>query len=121
MTLLIGNRQRKVEGACFSLVSPTPVDNPAVVAVSEEALSLIDVESPLAAYEGGEFAEYFSGNKLLPGSQTAAHCYCGHQFGHFSGQLGDGCAMYVFVDVSMSRYLCMSRYVCISRYECMYE
>jgi uncharacterized protein YdiU (UPF0061 family) len=38
-------------------------------------------------------AEYFSGNKLLPGSQTAAHCYCGHQFGYFSGQLGDGAAM----------------------------
>ena len=42
-----------------------------------------------------EIAEYFSGNKLLPGSKTAAHCYCGHQFGYFSGQLGDGAAMYV--------------------------
>lgn len=25
----------------------------------------------------------------------AAHCYCGHQFGVFAGQLGDGAAMYV--------------------------
>ena len=39
-----------------------------------------------------KFGEYFSGNNLLPGSQPAAHCYCGHQFGNFSGQLGDGCA-----------------------------
>lgn len=31
----------------------------------------------------------------MPGSQTAAHCYCGHQFGHFSGQLGDGAAIYL--------------------------
>jgi uncharacterized protein YdiU (UPF0061 family) len=39
------------------------------------------------------FEEYFSGNKLLPGSETAAHCYCGHQFGNFAGQLGDGAAI----------------------------
>jgi len=26
-----------------------------------------------------DFAEYFSGNKQLPGTQPAAHCYCGHQ------------------------------------------
>ena len=42
-----------------------------------------------------ELAEYFSGNKMLPGSETAAHCYCGHQFGAFSGQLGDGAAIYL--------------------------
>ena len=41
------------------------------------------------------FIEYFSGNRLLPGSETAAHCYAGHQFGHFSGQLGDGAAIYL--------------------------
>jgi uncharacterized protein YdiU (UPF0061 family) len=32
---------------------------------------------------------------LLPGSEPAAHCYCGHQFGAFSGQLGDGATMYL--------------------------
>ena len=42
-----------------------------------------------------ELAKYFSGDTLLPGCQTAAHCYCGHQFGAFSGQLGDGAAMYL--------------------------
>lgn len=31
-----------------------------------------------------------SGNVLLPGMDPAAHCYCGHQFGNFAGQLGDG-------------------------------
>jgi uncharacterized protein YdiU (UPF0061 family) len=31
---------------------------------------------------------YLSGNKLLPGSDPMAHCYCGHQFGSFAGQLG---------------------------------
>lgn len=27
--------------------------------------------------------------------QAAAHVYCGHQFGNFAGQLGDGAAMYL--------------------------
>ena len=83
--------QRQVEGACFSRVKPTPVSKPEVVAVSRPALSLIDLTEEDISHP--TFAEYFSGNKLLPGSDTAAHCYCGHQFGHFSGQLGDGAAM----------------------------
>ena len=37
----------------------------------------------------------FGGNALLPGTEPAAHCYCGHQFGQFAGQLGDGAAMYL--------------------------
>lgn len=42
-----------------------------------------------------DFAEFFGGNKIIPGAEPAAHCYCGHQFGHFSGQLGDGATMYL--------------------------
>jgi uncharacterized protein YdiU (UPF0061 family) len=42
-----------------------------------------------------DIALYFSGNQLPPGAETAAHCYCGHQFGRFAGQLGDGAAMYL--------------------------
>jgi len=40
-----------------------------------------------------DFAAFFSGNAHIPGSEPSAHCYCGHQFGHFSGQLGDGATM----------------------------
>jgi uncharacterized protein YdiU (UPF0061 family) len=87
------NYVRTVEGACYSLVDPTPLSNPQLVSASTDALRLIgiredEIGSPL-------FVEYFSGNKSLPGSIPAAHCYCGHQFGHFAGQLGDGCALYV--------------------------
>lgn len=31
----------------------------------------------------------------MPGAEPHAHCYCGHQFGSFAGQLGDGAAMYL--------------------------
>lgn len=85
------NYVRQVPGACFSLVDPTPVQNPVTVAYSSHVFSLIDL--PDSELTRKDFAEYFSGNKILPGSKTAAHCYCGHQFGSFSGQLGDGAAM----------------------------
>ena len=85
------NFTRTVSGACFSLVKPTPVENPQTVLYSKPAMKLLDLlEEEL---NRKEFAEYFSGNKILPGSETASHCYCGHQFGYFSGQLGDGAAM----------------------------
>ncbi|XP_022088575.1 selenoprotein O-like isoform X2 [Acanthaster planci] len=64
-----------------------------MVAVSLPALHLLDLDEKEC--DRSEFAQYFSGNKLLPGAEVAAHCYCGHQFGYFSGQLGDGAAMYL--------------------------
>ena len=42
-----------------------------------------------------EFLEAMAGNAILPGMDTAAHCYCGHQFGNFAGQLGDGAVIYL--------------------------
>lgn len=83
--------QRQVYGACFTNAHQEPLENPITVAVSLSALDLLDISESEAAKS--EFAEYFSGSKLIPGSKPAAHCYCGHQFGYFSGQLGDGAAM----------------------------
>ena len=85
-----GNFVRQVPGACFSKVDPSPVENPQIVAVSIDALGLLDVKK---GDLNEEFTKYFSGNAKIPGSETAAHCYCGHQFGTFAGQLGDGAAM----------------------------
>lgn len=85
---------RQVKGACFSRVKPQPLSHPRFVAVSHEALALLGldaeevVDDPLGP-------EYLSGSKVMPGSEPAAHCYCGHQFGQFAGQLGDGAACYL--------------------------
>lgn len=85
---------RQVRGACFSKVQPTPVKNPRFVSVSGPALALLglDAEEVLKDPLG---PEYLSGSKVMPGSEPAAHCYCGHQFGQFAGQLGDGAACYL--------------------------
>jgi hypothetical protein len=87
------NYVRSVAGACFSRVRPTPLSNPRLVAHSPSALHLLGLSPDKVSRP--EFVEYMSGNKILPGSEPASHCYCGHQFGHFSGQLGDGCAHYL--------------------------
>ena len=84
------NHVRSVDGACFSRIKTTPLSNPIVVSYSKEALSLLGISEENVEGEKEDFALYFSGNKLLPGSEPAAHCYCGHQFGNFAGQLGDG-------------------------------
>ncbi|XP_032738619.1 protein adenylyltransferase SelO, mitochondrial isoform X2 [Lontra canadensis] len=91
---------RPVPGACFSRVRPAPLRQPRLVALSEPALALLGLGAPpadAAAREAreAEAALFFSGNALLPGAEPAAHCYCGHQFGQFAGQLGDGAAMYL--------------------------
>lgn len=85
---------RQVRGACFSRVQPTPLKNPKFVAVSGPALALLglDADEVLKDPLG---PEYLSGSKVMSGSEPAAHCYCGHQFGQFAGQLGDGAACYL--------------------------
>lgn len=85
--------QRQVKGACWSPIKPEPLKSPVLVAASLPCLGLLDLQA--AQVEDPSFVEHFSGNRLLPGSETAAHCYAGHQFGHFSGQLGDGAAIYL--------------------------
>lgn len=85
---------RQVKGACFSRVKPQPLTKPRFVAVSQKALALLglDGEEVLNDPLG---PEYLSGSKIMAGSEPAAHCYCGHQFGQFAGQLGDGAACYL--------------------------
>ncbi|XP_021494669.1 protein adenylyltransferase SelO, mitochondrial isoform X2 [Meriones unguiculatus] len=86
---------RPVLGACFSRARPAPLRQPRLVALSEPALALLGLEASEEAEVEAEAALFFSGNALLPGAEPAAHCYCGHQFGQFAGQLGDGAAIYL--------------------------
>ena len=80
--------------------SPSAVPNPELIqfnAVFAEELGLSD--SVLSTDEG---VAYFSGNKILEGSEPLAMAYAGHQFGGFSPQLGDGRALHLGEIVSPS-------------------
>jgi uncharacterized protein YdiU (UPF0061 family) len=72
-------------------VDPTPVPDPYLVAFNPEAAALIDLDPAEAVRP--DFAEYFAGNRLLPGSEPIAMRYAGHQFGVWVPQLGDGRAI----------------------------
>jgi uncharacterized protein YdiU (UPF0061 family) len=49
----------------------------------------------LSSQDDTALAAMFSGNALPEGAQPIAQAYSGHQFGHFSPQLGDGRALLI--------------------------
>lgn len=87
----IGPGTRQVHEAAYSLVNPTSVEKPKLLAYSPEVAELLGLDS--ADIQSDEFLNAFSGNVLLPGMQAYAANYGGHQFGHWAGQLGDGRAI----------------------------
>ncbi|MBI3803242.1 MAG: YdiU family protein [Nitrospirae bacterium] len=90
-TLQFENRFARLPSAFYTRLSPTPLPDPYWVDVNGDAAALIDLD-PIEL-NSPAFAEYFSGNKLLPGSDPLAALYAGHQFGVYVPQLGDGRAI----------------------------
>ena len=86
-----GPRIRQVQGAAYSLVDPTPVAAPRLLAHSAEMAARLGLDE--ADVASARFAQVFGGNELLAGMQPFAANYGGHQFGHWAGQLGDGRAI----------------------------
>ncbi|MGA7595231.1 MAG: YdiU family protein [Gallionella sp.] len=74
-----------------SRLSPTPLPDPYLVSFNADAAQLIDLDCAEAAR--ADFAEHFTGNRLLHGAEPLSMLYAGHQFGHFVAQLGDGRAI----------------------------
>ena len=84
---------RQVLGALWSKVSPTPVLAPRLLAYSREVAQLLELSD--ADISSPDWLAALAGNQLLPGMQTYATCYGGHQFGSWARQLGDGRAIYL--------------------------
>jgi len=82
------NHVRRVGGAAYSRVEPSPVAKPKLLAYSREVATALGLDE--SAVLSTEFAQVFAGNRVLPGMETYATCYGGHQFGHWAQQLGDG-------------------------------
>ncbi|CAN5230308.1 YdiU family protein [soil metagenome] len=75
----------------YRRVSPTALPSPYLISFNEKVAELIGLDASEAAKP--EFVEYFTGNKILPGSEPISAIYAGHQFGTFVQQLGDGRAI----------------------------
>jgi serine/tyrosine/threonine adenylyltransferase len=83
MLFKFDNTYLTLNGGLYSSIAPTEVNDPSV------ALQLgLDIKH----ISEEQLADYFSGNKLIAGSQPIAQAYAGHQFGHFN-KLGDGRAI----------------------------
>ena len=89
--LSFDNTFARLPATFHSSIKPTPLARPYLVSFNSSAARLIDLSD--AESEREEFAQYFIGNRLLPGSEPLAMLYSGHQFGQYVHQLGDGRAI----------------------------
>jgi len=85
------NTFARLPDSFYSKLNPTPLPAPYLVSFNANAAHLIDLDSE--EMSRADFAEHFTGNRLLPGSEPLSMLYAGHQFGHFVPQLGDGRAI----------------------------
>ena len=82
------NVPRQVRNASYTIVAPTPVAAPRLLAWSDALANYLGLSRPSQAA-----LEILAGNRVQPGMQPYAARYGGHQFGTWAGQLGDGRAI----------------------------
>ena len=86
--LRLDNSFAALPPAFYTRLAPQPLTAPRLLHANEQAAALIGL-SP-EALQSEEFLRVCSGQQLLPGGDTLAAVYSGHQFGVWAGQLGDG-------------------------------
>jgi len=79
-------------GSSFlTFLQSTPLPSPYLVGASHALARELGLDEEWLRSQ--DAAEALAGNALLPGSQSYASVYSGHQFGVWAGQLGDGRAI----------------------------
>ena len=73
--------------AFYTRLAPQPLNHPRLLHANPDAAALIGLDP--SAFATPEFLAVFSGQQPLPGGDTLAAVYSGHQFGIWAGQLGD--------------------------------
>jgi uncharacterized protein YdiU (UPF0061 family) len=72
----------------YARVDPTPVAAPRLIRLNSVLARELGLDPAFLASPEG--IEILAGNRVAPGSEPLAMAYAGHQFGHYSPQLGDG-------------------------------
>ena len=88
------NYRRQVKEACFSYANPKQTSAPKLIHTSSEMAESLGISEKSLSED--TFLNVFTGNDVLANTKPYAMCYGGHQFGHWSGQLGDGRAINLF-------------------------
>jgi len=81
---------RELEGL-YVAWPPAKVPEPRLLFLNRDLATELGLDA--AALDSTQGAELFAGNRLPEGAAPLAQAYAGHQFGSFSGQLGDGRAL----------------------------
>ncbi|MBA4121685.1 MAG: YdiU family protein [Acidobacteria bacterium] len=89
--LQFDNTYARMPDMFYRRVKPTALPAPYLVSFNSAAAELIGLDGQEVSKS--DFVEYFTGNKILPGSEPISAIYAGHQFGTFVPQLGDGRAI----------------------------
>ncbi|AMD46590.1 protein adenylyltransferase SelO [Bordetella holmesii] len=86
--LTLINSFAALPGAFYTRVLPQAPGNPRLLHANADAAALIGLDPE--ALTTPDFLAVASGQMPLPGGDTLAAVYSGHQFGVWAGQLGDG-------------------------------
>src|SRR4051812_28568908 len=78
----------ELPAACYSIVQPTPVAAPKLLAWSSDLAAELGLSGP-----SSRTVELLAGNGLTPTMNPYSARYGGHQFGVWAGKLGDGRAI----------------------------
>ncbi len=74
--------------AFYTRLRTTPLNHPVLLHVNSDVAVLLGLSGQ--ALSSQDFLDVVSGTSPLPGGDTLAAVYSGHQFGQWAGQLGDG-------------------------------
>ncbi|RJE83784.1 protein adenylyltransferase SelO [Paracoccus onubensis] len=85
------NSYARLPQGFFARINPTPVPEPALMALNEKLAERLGLDATWLRSPDG--IAMLAGNSLPEGAEPIAQAYAGHQFGGFVPQLGDGRAV----------------------------
>lgn len=91
MTIAFDNSYARLPDRFYARLDPTPVAAPRLIKLNRALAEELGIDP--TALETDEAIAALGGNGTLPGAEPLAMAYAGHQFGGWSGQLGDGRAV----------------------------
>ena len=99
MTFRFENSYARLPDRLFTRMDPTPVAAPGWIALNEGLARDLGLDPEALRAR----PDWFAGNAVPPGAAPLAQLYGGHQFGGWSGQLGDGRAILLGEQVHAGR------------------
>lgn len=72
----------------YQRVEPSPLEATHLISVNPEVARLLDLDPE--ELDAESLAHFFGGHAMLPGAESIAMKYTGHQFGVYNPDLGDG-------------------------------